>query len=97
MLRVERNFRFSRFNFNLGVLPIYRITKDEIFSPALNRRIKPEGTTGLALSALAGVGYAFNVSSSLKLLYGYKITDRDVNPDGLTRDNVLTLSYILNF
>ncbi|OJJ21254.1 hypothetical protein BKI52_11860 [marine bacterium AO1-C] len=97
MLRVERNFRFSRFNFNVGVLPIYRITKDEVMNPMTGQRVKLDNTTGLALSALAGVGYAFNVSSSIKLMYGYKFTDREVNPDGLTRDNVLTVSYLLNF
>lgn len=97
MLRVERNFRFSRFNFNVGALPIYRITQDEVFTSIKGRRVKVEKTTGLAFSVLTGVGYAFNVNSSVKLIYGYKITDREINPDGLTRDNVLNFSYLLNF
>jgi len=32
MLRVERNFRFSRLNFSLGLLPIFRVTNDEFIN-----------------------------------------------------------------
>src|SRR5882672_4821189 len=35
MVRVERNFHFSRFNASIGLLPIWRITKDEVSIPAL--------------------------------------------------------------
>ncbi|MCV9386266.1 hypothetical protein [Reichenbachiella ulvae] len=99
MLRVERNFRFTNFNFNVGLLPIYRITKDERydFSPGVEKRIKEEGTTGLALSALIGAGYQFNVNNGLKLILGRKLVDRDVNPDGLTRHFVSSLSYVYRF
>lgn len=97
MFRAERNFRYSNFNFFIAALPIVRVTKDEIFSPTEGRRVKLDGTTGMALSALTGGSYYFNVNSSIKLVYGYKITDRKVNPDGLTRDNVLSLSYYYHF
>ncbi|WP_188465720.1 hypothetical protein [Marivirga lumbricoides] len=96
MIRIERNFRLSRLNFNFGILPIYRITKDQ-GKDETGEYQKLPGTTGLALSALAGVGYRFNIFSSLKLIYGQKITDRDYNPDGLTRKHVLNLSYNYNF
>lgn len=97
MLRVERNFRFVNYNFSIGLLPIYRITRDEVFIPDLDRRVKLPGTTGLALSGLVSFGYSLDVQNKLKLIYGYKFTDRDVNPDGLTRDNVLSFSYIYQF
>lgn len=97
MLRVERNFRFSRLNFSAGVLPIFRITKDETAVPATGERIKRDGTTGMALSVIATAGYSFNVRSGAKLLYGKKITNRDVNPDGLTRHDVMTISYYYRF
>ncbi len=97
MLRVERNFRFSRINFSLGALPIYRIARDEIVNTETGERFKPEGTTGLALSVIGTAGYGFNVRSGVKLLYGKKIAQRDFNPDGLTRNSVVTASYYYRF
>jgi hypothetical protein len=97
MLRIERNFRFSRFNFSAGLLPIYRILKDEVTVPSTGQRIKPDGTTGLALSAIATAGYSFNIQSGVKLLYGRKFIQRDFNPDGLTRHDVMTVSYYYRF
>jgi len=96
MLRVERNWRFSQWNFTLGVLPIFRINQDEIADNAGNR-IKQDGTVGMALSGIATAGYSFNVRSGIKLLVGHKIVQRDVNPDGLTRELVTSLSYLYRF
>ncbi len=96
MFRAERNFRFSRINCSLGLLPIYRITKDQI-EDASGKLMKVEGTTGLAMSAIVTAGYSFNVRSGIKVLYGQKITDRDVNPDGLTRKFVTSVSYQYRF
>jgi hypothetical protein len=96
MLRVERNFRFSRVNFTLGLLPIYRITRDEITNPA-GTRITPDKAKGLALSGIFTTGYSFNVKSGVKLLLGHKLVQREVNPDGLTREFVSTLSYYYRF
>ncbi|MBT1695741.1 hypothetical protein KK083_02555 [Fulvivirgaceae bacterium PWU4] len=102
MLRVERNFRFSRLNFSLGLLPIYRITRDEF-----NRSGKDAGSAetriihpvarGLALSGIFTAGYNFDVRSGVKLLLGHKIVQRDINPDGLTRELVSSISYYYRF
>ncbi|WP_420575693.1 hypothetical protein [Ekhidna sp.] len=97
MLRVERNWRFTNFNFSLGALPIWRITKDESIIPGTNERAKLDGTTGMALSVLASFGYHFDVNNSIKIIQGIKITDRDFNPDGLTRNDVLSISYVYKF
>jgi hypothetical protein len=98
MLRIERNFRYSRFNFSAGLLPIFRITRDEIEDPAGSGiRIRPAGTTGMALSGIVTAGYSFNVKTGVRLLIGKKITQREVNPDGLTRENVTTISYYYRF
>jgi hypothetical protein len=96
MVRVERNFRLSRFNFSVGLLPIYRITNDEITNP-LGEREKPDGAKGLAMSGIVTAGYSFNVRSGIKLLGGHKIVQRDNNPDGLTRELVTTISYYRRF
>ncbi len=95
MMRVEKDFRFSRIDLSLGLLPIYRINKDEIIKNG--EKIKLDGSTGLALTALATLGYSFNVRSGIKLLYGKKITNRTMEPDGLTRPYVTTISYYYRF
>jgi hypothetical protein len=95
MLRVERNFRFSRFNFSAGLLPIYRITNDRI--TLNNVEVKPDGAKGLAMSGIMTFGYNFNVKSGVKLLLGHKITQRDKNPDGLTREMVSSITYNYRF
>lgn len=97
MLRAERNFRFSRFNASIGLLPIFRVTKDEILNVNTMERVKLDGTTGMALSGIVTAGYSFNVKSGIRLLFGRKITQRDVNPDGLTREMVTTVSYFYRF
>lgn len=97
MLRAERNWRFTNFNFSLGALPIFRITKDEAIIPGTNERGRLPGTTGMALSILGSFGYHFDVNNSVKIIKGIKLTDRDFNPDGLTRNEVLSVSYIYKF
>jgi hypothetical protein len=96
MLRAERNFRFSQWNFTLGLLPIYRINHDEI-TGGDGKRVRPDGTTGLALSAIFTTGYSFDVRSGVKVLIGHKLVQRDENPDGLTRELVTSLSYYYRF
>lgn len=97
MIRIERNFRFSNYSFNIGLLPIYRITKDRIADRDTGEYKKLKGTTGLAFTALASFTYNFDVTNSVKLSYGKKITDREVNPDGLTRDQVFIVAYGFRF
>jgi hypothetical protein len=96
MLRVERNFRFSRFNFSAGLLPIYRLTSDQRIDNT-NKKIKPEGAQGLALSGIITGGYNFNIRSGIRVLWGHKIVQRDNNPDGLSRDRVTSVTYIHRF
>ncbi len=97
MLRVERNFRLSKFNFTTGLLPIYRITMDEITDKDSGERIKIPETTGLALSLINSVGYNIDVKSGIKALFGVALVQRKKNPDGLTRDSVFSLSYYYRF
>lgn len=97
MVRIERNFRFSRLNFSVGLLPIYRITNDEIIDPSIGGKTRPDGAKGLAMSAIGTIGYSFNVKSGIKLLVGHKIVQRDENPDGLTRELVTSATYFYRF
>lgn len=100
MLRVERNFRFSRFNCSVGLLPIYRITADKITNFKGERTsfdLKGNEAVGLAMSWITTAGYNFNVRSGVKLLVGHKIVQRDFSPDGLTREWVTSFTYIYRF
>ncbi len=97
MLRVERNFRFTKYSFNIGLLPIFRISKDQIVDRNTGEYRKLDGTTGMALTALGGATYNFNINNTVKFTYGQKITDREVNPDGLTRHNVMIIAYLFRF
>ncbi len=94
MFRVERNFRSTKWNAYLGLLTIYRITRDEVSKGTAqnNFRVKVDGTTGAAITALTGVGYRFSTSLAIKGMFGLKIINRDHNPDGLSRDYVSSLS-----
>lgn len=100
MLRVERNFRLSRFNFSVGLLPIYRITSDKITNSQgvrASEDTKGNEGNGLALSAIGTAGYSFNVRSGVRLLVGHKIVQREFSPDGLTRELVNSITYIYRF
>ena len=102
MIRIERNFRFSKLNLTAGILPIYRITRDEFVRSGSGansplEKVRPETAQGLACSVLVTTGYNFNVRNGVRLLLGHKIVQRDLNPDGLTREFVSSLTYVYRF
>jgi hypothetical protein len=120
MLRIERNFRFSNWNMYVGLLNIYRITKDEFTEPTgLRSTVRTENymwdddihTHNFATSLLVGAGYRFNTKSAVKIMFGYRLVDRNSfqvkgknqnfemhrNPDGLSRLLVTNISYEYRF
>jgi len=97
MLRLERNFRFTNFNFNLGLLPIYRLNEDVVKSPQTGERVQVSGSDGLALSFLYGFGYRLSVKSGIKVMFGSRVIKRKKNPDGLSREFVNTIGYEYRF
>lgn len=97
MLRVEYNLRFTNFNINFGMLPIYRLNEDEVELPPNNEIEKQEGSKGLALTALLGGGYKFTTRTGLKVMNGFRLIQRDHNPDGLSREFVSNISLYYKF
>jgi len=97
MFRIERNWRSSRFNTYLGILPIYRITKDKIISPQTGQEVEVRGSDGLAMSVLYGFGYKFSTKCAFKFLLAKRVTKRITNPDGLSRELVNTLTFEYKF
>jgi len=97
MLRVEHHIRSKRFNFFVGVLPVYRVSPDEVQDTQSNTWQAAEGSTGLALTGLVGGGYRLNVHSSIKLLYGQRLLQRDYNGDGLMKAQLASIAYEWRF
>jgi hypothetical protein len=95
-LRVERNFRLARWNFFIGSLNLIRVTADQRLDSE-GKLTAVEGSTGLASNILIGGGYQFNIHSGIRLLVAGKLTERAQNPDGLSRDFVAQLAYVVRF
>ncbi len=101
MFRIERNFRFSKFNVFIGLLDILRLNEDKAISPVTSEKVIVEndrGTSnGHATTLLWGGGYNFNTNNSIKLLIGNRLIKRQINIDGLSRELVISTGYILKF
>jgi hypothetical protein len=96
MFRVERNFRLSRFNFYVGTLNLWKITPDKTLNE-MGMLTPVDGSQGLAVNFLFGGGYQFNSQMGIRLLTSFKLKERDTNPDGLSRNFIAQLSYIVRF
>lgn len=96
MLRIERNFRFGRYNAFVGSMPVYHITADEITNQE-GQRIRVENSKGLSVTAIVGGGYNLNAHTIIKCFYGYTALRRQANPDGLMKTSVATITYEYKF
>lgn len=97
MLRVERNIRLLRWSFNVGMLWIYRFRLDRMDDAFTGEDVVAPKSSGLAWSVLLGTTYRFSVKSQLKILLGQRIIQRKNNPDGLSREQVSTVTYTYSF
>lgn len=96
MLRIERNFRFGRYNFFLGSMPVYRITADKIDDQNGNQ-ITLKDSRGLSVTGIVGGGYNFNARFLVKCFYGQTLLRKELNPDGLMKTSVITLTTEYKF
>lgn len=103
MFRIEKSIRLSRITGHLGLLPIIRLTEDEI-TDKTGKRIKVDGTKGMALSAISGFSYSFSTRSGIKMIFGYRLSQRYYKPefhglslDGLSREAVVNIGYEFRF
>lgn len=96
MFRIERNFRLSRINLYAGTLQLWRLNKDKILNE--NGMLAPvQGSAGLAMNLLLGGGYQFNTRTAIRLVTSIKLKERDSNPDGLSRDFISQITYLVRF
>lgn len=108
MFRLERNFRFAKFNVFVGLLDVWRLNRDRKLPPPNPDQLDAPrdfvfvenaagSSAGHALTLLYGLGYYFNTRSSIKLLVGHRLIKRGVNPDGLSRELVISTGYVFKF
>lgn len=98
VLRMERNWRFTNYNFSFSLLSIWRITKDTaLIDENFTKRAGKEGTTGAVFSALINLGYQFDVKSGVKYIHSSALTHRHVSLDGLARKAINVISYTYTF
>jgi hypothetical protein len=96
MFRVERNVRFQRMDWHVGILGIYRV-KEDIFTDGAGVRGVAIGSSKLALSSIVGFTHHLSAKSALRLIYGDALRQRVKSPDGLSRQQVYTVGYVYNF
>lgn len=96
MFRIERNVRFKRMDWHLGILTIYRLKNDIFTNGAGIRDIEPD-SKGFAVSSIIGFTHHLSVKSALRVVYGEGLLQRKKNPDGLSRQQVYTVGYVYNF
>lgn len=101
MFRVERNWRFGKYNLSLGYLHIHRFAEDfrENPSSGFEERVGDNtGTSsGAAISLIGSFGYRFTTRSNLRLVIGRRLAKRHFNPDGLSREWVFDAGYEFRF
>ncbi|MFT5779793.1 MAG: hypothetical protein ACI837_002752 [Crocinitomicaceae bacterium] len=97
ILRLERRFDFGKkFGMNIGVLPIYRLTKSKVtlFETEQSTVI---GTDGLTLNITAGLRYLPTKNWLFRMNFGAPVVSRSVRADGLTRKyvGIISVAYKL--
>lgn len=97
MFRLERSMRKSNWAVSLGLLSIYRLNLDERTNPKTKKRELVDDSDGLALTALLGLKYQFNINSGIKATFGQRLIKREFNPDGLSREQVIEVGYVYQF
>ena len=89
MLKVERRISFQRGFVQLGILPIYHISDDEVQLPNANSSNSIKGSEGLTLNAIGKINYQISSRFYVEIVGGAPLTVRDKRPDGLTRNYVI--------
>lgn len=96
MLRLQRKFHIGRLGFSAGLMPVYRLTPDEIEQED-GERIKLANSKALVITGILTGSYNLNAHSAFKILYGKTLLARESNADGLMKTSVTTIAYEWRF
>lgn len=95
MLRINRIVQFEKTELSFGILPIYRLQKDEIQVNGQTQSL--DKSDGLTLNLNAAFSFYDKKNGAYRLSFGVPTITKDVRPDGLTRSFVLSFDYRINF
>ena len=95
MLRVEKRFEKPKITYFAGLLPIYRIQKDEIIEDETT--IALDGSNSLTINVNGGLLYKVSQQTDLNISLGFPTLFRKVRADGLTRFFSLTVGLEKKF
>ena len=92
ILRLERRFDIGKkFGFNVGVLPIYRLSRSTITLDN-GEEVKIDDTDGLTFNVTGGIRYSPSRNWLVRFNFGAPVITRKVRADGLAREYVGVLS-----
>ncbi len=77
-----------------AILPIYHVG-DDSYEDASGRTRVIEESGGLTLNANCRAAYAISSQHSIGLSLGFPLVTRDARPDGLTREYVAGIEYVV--
>ncbi|MCP9753529.1 DoxX family protein [Ferruginibacter sp. HRS2-29] len=99
LLRAGYHFKLNtKFSFNAGLLGICHLGEDTYIDGNIsNKPIAIKGSGGLTLNATALASYQLNDKITLSLTGAVPFIVRDVRPDGLTREFVVSPEISFNF
>lgn len=92
VLRAERKFSYKKFQWAIGVLPIYHIANDKVINPFIERIVEVPNSAGLTFNFVMSGKYPLRDNLSLNASLGFPLLVRENRPDGLTRAFVLSPS-----
>ena len=91
IFRVGRRFTFDRSSLYIGILPIFRLQKDEIIKE--DQIVALEGSRGLTINLNLRWVRPITDRTDFMLIYGNPVVWRQVRADGLTRVVVVTAAF----
>ena len=95
MLRIEKRFEKPNVTYFAGILPIYRIQKDEIIDNG--KTIALDGSSSVTINLNGGLLYKLSNQTDLNISMGVPTLFRRVRADGLTRLFSLTVGIEKKF
>jgi len=84
ILRIEKRFQKANRTYFIGILPIYRIQKDEIIDENGEQQAL-DGSNSVTINLNVAASYRLSESNNLNISLGFPTLFRKVRADGLTR------------
>lgn len=91
LLKATHNIVQGKWNVNVGLLGIYHTGNDTYIDGNIsNKPVELNGSKGITLNVTAGIWYKSNEKITISINGGVPVVVRQIRPDGLTRQFVLS-------